>query len=138
MSKLKEILEKILIKHNIKKKEIAAILGVTPQFISAIFSDDSKKSNRKLNFEHIDLLKKKLNLTDSEVIELKRCIGIPDDHDLKVWLDKLEDSAYKFELLSSSKGLEEIIDNVYKIKKSKTREKILDFILYQLSKEEEC
>lgn len=137
MSKLRETLEKILIKYNIKKKEMANILGVSPQFISALFSD-SKKSYRKLNFEHIDLLKEKLNLTESEVIELKRCIGIPEDQDLKIWLEKLEDSAYKFELLSSSKGLEEIIDNVYKIKKSKTREKILDFILYQLSKEEEC
>lgn len=133
---LKDILNKIIKKHNIKKIELAEILGVSPQFISALFTD-SKKYKRKLNFEHIEILKEKLKLSREEVYELKKNIGIPDDPDLNEWLDKLEDSAYKFELLSSNKGLGEIIDNVYKIKKPKTRETILEFILYQLSKEEE-
>lgn len=133
---LKDILNKILIKHKITKKEMAIILNVTPQFISALFTD-SNKYKRKINFEHIEILKEKLNLSEEEVVELKKCIGIPDDPDLAMWLDKLEDSAYKFELLSSDKGLEKIIDNVYKIKKSKTRELVLEFILYQLSKESE-
>ncbi len=133
---LKDILNKILKKYNISKTEMAKILEVSPQFISALFTN-SKNYKRKLNFEHIELLKNKLNLTQEEVFELKKCIGIPDDPDLTSWLEKIEDSAYKFELLSSNKGLEEIIDNVYKIKKPKTREVILEFILYQLSKEEE-
>lgn len=136
MENLKFVLEEILKKHNITKTYLATILGVTPQFISALFTN-SKKSIRKLNFTHIEILKKELNLTDEEIIKLKKCIIIPDDPDIVNWLDKIEDSAYKFELLSSNKALEEIIDNVYKIKKSKTREKILDFILYQLSKESE-
>ncbi len=133
---LKNILNKILKKHNITKGRLATILGVTPQFVSALFAD-SKKYKRKLNFEHVETLKKNLNLSQEEVYELKKTIGIPDDPDLNNWLEKLEDSAYKFELLSSNKGLEEIIDNVYKIKKPKTREVILEFILYQLAKEEE-
>lgn len=133
---LKDILNRILKNHNITKGGLATILGVTPQFVSALFAD-SKKYKRKLNFEHVEILKEKLNLSQEEVYELKRNIGIPNDPDLNSWLDKLEDSAYKFELLSSNKGLEEIIDNVYKIKKSKTREVILEFILYQLAKEQE-
>lgn len=133
---LKNILEKILEKYNINKSELAKILGVTPQFISALFTD-SKKYKRKLNFEHIEILRKKLNLSKEEIFELKKNIGIPDDPDINEWLDKVEDSAYKFELLSSNKGLEEIIDNVYKIKKPKTREIILEFILYQLAKEKD-
>lgn len=133
---LKNILGNILKKHDITKGKLATILNVSPQFISALFAD-SKKYKRKLNFEHVEVLKEKLNLSEEEVVELKKCIGIPDDPDLAMWLDKLEDSAYKFELLSSDKGLEKIIDNVYKIKKSKTREVILEFILYQLSKEGE-
>lgn len=133
---LKNILNKILEKYNVNKSELAKILGVTPQFISALFTD-SKKYKRKLNFEHIEILRKKLNLSKEEIFELKKTIGIPDDPDINEWLEKIEDSAYKFELLSSNKGLEEIIDNVYKIKKPKTREIILEFILYQLAKEKD-
>lgn len=133
---LKNVLDKILKKYSINKSELAKILGVTPQFISALFTN-SKNYKRKLNFEHIEILREKLNLSKEEIFELKKNIGIPDDPDLNEWLEKLEDSAYKFELLSSNKGLEEIIDNVYKIKKPKTREIILEFILYQLAKEKE-
>lgn len=127
-----EILKKITEKYSISKSDLARKIGVTPQFIQSIF-----KGERKLNYTHIDKLKKNLNLSQKEVLELKKSITIPEDPDVMEWLEKMEDSAYKFELLSSNKALEEIIDNVYKIKKSKTRENILEYILYQLSKEKE-
>lgn len=125
-----KILEEILEKYNINKSSLARKMDVTPQFLNSIF-----KGERKLNYMHIDKIKQKLNLTKEETIELKKSITIPEDPDILEWLEKLEDAAYKFELLSSNKGLEEIIDNVYKIKKSKTRENILEYIIYQLSKE---
>ncbi|MGL5203215.1 helix-turn-helix domain-containing protein [Cetobacterium sp.] len=124
------ILEDILKKYKISKSSLARKMEVTPQFLNSIF-----KGERKLNYAHIDKIKKNLKLTKIEVMELKKSITIPEDPDVLEWLEKLEDAAYKFELLSSNKGLEEIIDNVYKIKKSKTRENILEYILYQLSKE---
>lgn len=123
-------LEDILEKYKINKSGLARMMGVTPQFLNSIF-----KGSRKLNYTHINKMKKNLNLTGEEVMDLKKSITIPEDPDILEWLDKLEDAAYKFELLSSNKGLEEIIDNVYKIKKPKTRENILEYILYQLSKE---
>lgn len=125
-----KILEEILEKYNINKSSLARKMDVTPQFLNSIF-----KGERKLNYMHIDKIKQKLNLTKEETIELKKSITIPEDPDILEWLEKLEDAAYKFELLSSNKVLEEIIDNVYKIKKSKTRENILEYIIYQLSKE---
>lgn len=125
-----EMLKDILEKYSINKSDLARKIGVTPQFIQSIF-----KGERKLNYAHIDKLREHLDLTKDEVIELKKTITIPEDPDMLEWLEKLEDSAYKFELLSSNKGLEEIIDNVYKIKKAKTREDILEYIIYQLSKE---
>lgn len=125
-----EILGDILEKYKISKSGLARKMGVTPQFLNSIF-----KGERKLNYTHIDKMKKNLNLTKEDIIELKKSITIPEDPDVLEWLEKLEDAAYKFKLLSSNKGLEEIIDNVYKIKKSKTRENILEYIVYQLSKE---
>lgn len=130
MNKLVKSLEEILSKYSIKQIDLAKSLGVTPQFINGVF-----KGRKKLNFKQIEIMGEKLKLKKEEILELKKkASNLYEDQEMMVWLENLESDAEKHKELSTDEKMQEIIENIFKIKDDKTKEEILDFILYKIEK----
>lgn len=130
MNKLVKSLEEILSKYSIKQIDLAKSLGVTPQFINGVF-----KGRKKLNFKQIEIMGEKLKLKKEEILELKKkASNLYEDKEMMAWLENLESDAEKHKELSTDEKMQEIIENIFKIKDDKTKEEILDFILYKIEK----
>lgn len=131
MDKLVESLEKMLNKYSIKQVDLAKSLEVKPQFINGVF-----KGRKKLNFKQIEIIGEKLKFEKSDILELKKnASNLYEDEEMLAWLESLESDAVKYKELSSNEKIQEIIDNIFKIKDDKTKEEVLDFILYKLEKD---
>lgn len=120
---LVSILNYILNKYNLKQIDLARQLEVTPQFINSVF-----KQRKTLSIHHIEIMREKLNLSYSDVIQLKKAVIFHKDVELMEWMQKLEK-------ISTDEKNKEIIEALFKIQKLETKESILDFILYKLSNE---
>ena len=129
MNKLAESLKKILDKYSIKQVDLAKSLGVSPQFINGVF-----KGRKKLNFKQIEIMGDKLNLRKEDILELKkRASNLYEDQEMMQWLENIE-NVEKHKELSADEKMQEIIENIFKIKDDKAKEEILDFILYKIEK----
>lgn len=130
MNKLAEFLEEILNKYSIKQIDLAKSLGISPQFINGVF-----KGRKKLNFKQIEIIGEKLNLKKEDILELKkRASNLYEDQEMMLWLENIESVAEKHKELSTDEKMQEIIENIFKIKDDRTKEEILDFILYKIEK----
>lgn len=130
MNKLVESLKKMLDKYSIKQVDLAKSLEVRPQFINSVF-----KGRKKLNFKQIEIIGEKLNFKKEDILELKKnASNLYDDEEMMNWLEMIVENSMKYEELSSDEKMQKIIENICKIKDEKTREEILDFILYKLQK----
>lgn len=130
MNKLVESLEKMLNKYSIKQIDLAKSLEVRPQFINSVF-----KGRKKLNFRQIEIIGEKLNFEKEDILELKKnASNLYEDEQMMVWLENLEENAIRYKELSTNEKMQEIIENIFKIKDEKTKEEILDFVLYKIQK----